>query len=77
MLSVSLFCDEVSGIGPHVVRSLRRPGLVFRVPDHPTVVIRPRGALQREDEAGEAHALDFASGKSCLLEWDSEPPASM
>ena len=76
MLSLSLFCDEISALPTQTVRTLKRPGLVFRVPDYPTLVIRPAGGLRREGE-DDSHTLNFDMGKSCLIEWGGTPPDTL
>ncbi|KAL3922150.1 MAG: hypothetical protein SGPRY_004661 [Prymnesium sp.] len=73
MLSVSLFIDEMSCLPAPIARPLRSPAIAFRIPDYPTLVIRPLGAMYREKE-GEAWTLSFTMGKSCLIEWDKQPP---
>eukprot|EP00966_Prymnesium_polylepis_P066401 1541464-Prymnesium_polylepis.1 len=67
MLSLSVYCDNISALPAETARPLRRPSVVFRVPDYPTVVIRPGGALHREDAAEETYELDVSRGKSCLM----------
>ena len=63
MLSLALFVDSLEEVSPSL--DAPRPGLLFRPPEYPGVLIEP--AAHAPLAAGKP--VEFSRGKSCLLAW--------
>ena len=63
MLSVALYVDHLEGVAPSL--SAERPGLLFRPPEFPGILIEPSTPAPLTAGA----LTTFAHGKSCLLPW--------
>ena len=69
MLSLALFIDKLEDVSDAV--SASKPGVMFRPPDYPGVLITPEESTPNSTTG----ALAFGHGKSCLLRWPEEAGA--
>ena len=65
--SLAIFVDEAVGL----FAKCRRPAVLFRLLDYPTLLIKPAGAAPHATPDG---VVAFRSGKSCLFEWEADVP---
>ena len=63
--SLAIFVDEAVGL----FAKCRRPAVLFRLLDYPTLLIKPAGAAPHATPDG---VVAFRSGKSCLFEWEAD-----
>ena len=68
MLRLAVYFDRLDAVSPTL--SASRPGLMFRPPEHPGVLVQPADAAAGLEAASGATSVYFECGKSCLLAWD-------
>ena len=78
MLSLAVYFDRLDA---HGTLSATRPGLMFRPPDHPGVLVRPAATVTTlGGTPGDrilSERLAFQRGKSCLLTWPEDEPQTL